>query len=627
VVTGQAPSVRAEGFTELIGDIVLTCSGGTPVPTGSQIPAADIATITVNLGSIPVTSRILNSTTFGSEATLLLDEPGSGLAGAPTDQVACSPFTTGANNACANSGWFSGTASGGVGEACDSSFTNCPNAFQGQIVNTNTLVFNNIPILPPATAGDTRVLRITNIRVNANAFGSVTGVAQINANVTSTVGITTNGTTPVATVQAGLGSKSGVLSEIGGSTSASKINPLLFLQCTSQSLSEPNGAEILQYSAGFPSAFKTRGNAATTLGSTIIQNNPVNTATYKANGESGFVSPVSGNAGLADFGTRLRAVFTNIPSGVSVFVTTSNVTGGTLASNNITTASLNNVGTPGTDVALLMTGELASEFAIVTPTNTVGGGNATLFQLPVSSTGTAEAVWEVFQAANPGNFGNLSFGVFYTYTANTTATPFTPPAGTGQVAISFAPAPVPTSAPTLPATFTAAAGAAPSSTLPVPRFADTTGNFTFNSITIAPCQTVLLYPFVTNEQGFETGLQVANTTNMTIGGKATFTPQAGSCSVSFFGDATIPDATLTFPATAANGNSASSAAMTLSSLTGGKPFQGYAVANCNFQGAHGIAFWTDTSASTGFGVNPALVVNNNTTITRPHAPAAESLEN
>jgi hypothetical protein len=45
------------------------------------------------------------------------------------------------------------------------------------------------------------------------------------------------------------------------------------------------------------------------------------------NSESNFVLPVpgGGTAGLADFGTRLKATFSNLPTGVRIFVSTANV--------------------------------------------------------------------------------------------------------------------------------------------------------------------------------------------------------------------------------------------------------------------------------------------------------------
>jgi len=73
------PTLRSEGYTELTGDIVIVCQGGSPPALGSLIPTANI-TIFLNTA---VTSRLLQATAAGnaSEALLLIDEPGSGLSG------------------------------------------------------------------------------------------------------------------------------------------------------------------------------------------------------------------------------------------------------------------------------------------------------------------------------------------------------------------------------------------------------------------------------------------------------------------------------------------------------------------------------------------------------------------
>src|SRR5438132_6183528 len=67
------PTVRGDGGTELIGDIVLRCTGGNPTPSGQIIPAAAIAVVL----NTTVTSRLMGNSSVNSEALLLIDEPGS----------------------------------------------------------------------------------------------------------------------------------------------------------------------------------------------------------------------------------------------------------------------------------------------------------------------------------------------------------------------------------------------------------------------------------------------------------------------------------------------------------------------------------------------------------------------
>src|SRR5271165_1375891 len=67
---GVPPIIRNEGVTELVGDLILNCTGGSPTAVGQAIPLSNIQ-IFVNQN---VTSRLLNSNNL-SEATILIDEP------------------------------------------------------------------------------------------------------------------------------------------------------------------------------------------------------------------------------------------------------------------------------------------------------------------------------------------------------------------------------------------------------------------------------------------------------------------------------------------------------------------------------------------------------------------------
>src|SRR5580700_9273143 len=57
------PTMRAEGYTERTGDIVLICSGGAPPPSGTILPTTNF-TLFLNTA---VTSRIQDVTTDASE--------------------------------------------------------------------------------------------------------------------------------------------------------------------------------------------------------------------------------------------------------------------------------------------------------------------------------------------------------------------------------------------------------------------------------------------------------------------------------------------------------------------------------------------------------------------------------
>lgn len=57
-VQGVKPVVRVQGLTEYAGDIVITCTGGTPTPAGVQVPMDNFE---VDIPSTNITSRLLGA--------------------------------------------------------------------------------------------------------------------------------------------------------------------------------------------------------------------------------------------------------------------------------------------------------------------------------------------------------------------------------------------------------------------------------------------------------------------------------------------------------------------------------------------------------------------------------------
>ncbi len=68
---GVPPTVRAEGWTELMGDITLNCTGGVSTPAGQLVQPVNVQ-VTINTY---LTSRILSGNFV--EALLIIDEPHS----------------------------------------------------------------------------------------------------------------------------------------------------------------------------------------------------------------------------------------------------------------------------------------------------------------------------------------------------------------------------------------------------------------------------------------------------------------------------------------------------------------------------------------------------------------------
>jgi hypothetical protein len=290
------------------------------------------------------------------------------------------------------------------------------------------------------------------------------------------------------------------------------------------------GTFTARFTELFPNAFRIRGN--------IIAQNDL---TQIYNTESMFWGPWTGpfanNAGVATQGTRLKLTFTGIPSGVALTVPTTIV--GTLS------AALVAVGVDG-NTASPTTGAVALS----------GGAGAAVYEVTTALAGTVETL-----------------NVLVTVSWSTL-----PSLGSGSVAGSYAP---------LSTTDVAVL----ESTAPVPRFyQNPTATAAFS---IFPCETRLLFPFVSSAAGFDTGIAISNTTVDPFNTPA----QSGPCTLFFYGTPANSQQTSASIAAGAqllmtltNGNSAQN-------LSAVPNFTGYMIARCNFQYGHGYAFISDLGAN------------------------------
>ncbi len=128
--------------------------------------------------------------------------------------------------------------------------------------------------------------------------------------------------------------------------------------------------------------------------------------------------------------------------------------------------------------------------------------------------------------------------------------------------------------------------------LPIPRFVD--GSTATDTFQIQPCQTNILFPWVVNQDGFDTGIAVANTSADPYG----TVNQSGNCSVYYYGETTgggaAPDTQLTSSEIGAGGvlRFVVSTGGT-NGIVGTPGFLGYLIVKCDFQYGHGFAFITD----------------------------------
>jgi len=547
---GVPPLLRGEGYTERGGDVLLNCTGGVPTDPGAPAPKVNIQVFL----NTSVTSRILNTTNNATEALLLIDEPTEAqqnvCAVGATHIADPTPPPIAAGNGCEVRGLGSSTLSPYLQPGAF-------NIWQGQLASSNSIVFLGVPIAPPGTQGGSRVFRITNIRGNAVGIGVVGGNASPNP-MTETISVSGSTSMPINNPNQIIGYvQQGLLVSISRDVPFGASGTVIFQQCVSRT---DANAGTVRFKEGFATSFKTRTVNSTVENPTLIGpiNQDVPGGIY--NFESGFYNellPSSGSggnlqlAGLADFGTRLKINFTGVQSGVTV---------GSLPTQVDNSAQV----TPPTLILRLVSSETGGFLG-------VSGSTASITLV----NGTGSAVYEVV-AADPFSMEQVDIPFTISFTANPASnipSLGTPPGTPSQISGSFAPI---VNQPLA------------SATDPVPRFSDNLVT-PLNHIVIVSCQTHLLFPYVTNMAGFDTGIAISNTSTDPYG----TTPQTGVCTLNFYGDNVPATNPIVLAAPVASGKTWANTALGL----GAANFQGYVIADCAFQYAHGFAFVTKVGAT------------------------------
>ena len=289
-------------------------------------------------------------------------------------------------------------------------------------------------------------------------------------------------------------------------------------------LSGSSLAFVVRVSANFTGAFKAKG---ATVGS----------------GEQSDVLVTSGlNTNAVANGTRFQISFPTQPAGVSIYVPTSIITS-------------NAVG----NTIQLTSSAAGTAFAAATPSTSSdvwNGVSATVgtTSIPAGSNALAlvsgTAVFEVITA--DGTTPVFDIPVFIVAKANTVA---------------------------VGSTLSATVGFSPNGSTAIPNF--TAGTATVGGGTFSACSTSLLFPFVSNQLGFDVGIVIANTSSDPT--NLLKLNQSGNCSLNFYGAGA--------PATAASTGAVAAGQVYAALLSGVAPgFQGYMVAKCDFQFAHGYAY-------------------------------------
>jgi hypothetical protein len=577
VAPAVIPNLRQEGFTELTGDILLSCvRGPSPAPTGGTAPQASIS-VTY---SAPITSRIMTAGNAAgplTDAVLTVDDP------SPANQLVCG--VANGTNALNPVGCLS---------VSDGLTYNTPtkyNVFQGQKTQTpsvNSITFYGVPVDAPMTS---RTYRISNVRVDATVVpGGVAFLSPVYAFVS------TGSSTSILVSNQSNGNYVGYVSQ-GLLTSASGTNPP-FLQCQSYGNTVVGS---VTFQENFVTAFKLQGANASTTGGSGSGSYPQNTPGTVYYTESGLeIAVTGGESGVADSPTELQTTISNIPAGVVISVdnwalSTTGAAGCTVNDGGQTICT-----TPSDATMILPVSSLPDPWMNTVTAVTDG------------SESSVQVVWAITNT-NPQATDTLTFNIYASFTG-APGTPGSPATGVqaGELSSFY---------PTLPAANYAAPG-------PFPSFSSTkdVGTTPTSLFTVSLCQTILLFPYVTDFYGFDTGIAISNTSSDPLGATGA-SPQTGACSVNFYGTgasnlgtsgvySSTADTTLTTGLIP----SGTTWAFSLSGIDPGYNstpsygLVGYAIAICNFQYGHGYSFVSDTGIRNFAAAYLALII--------PDAPRA-----
>lgn len=679
-------TVRTEGFAELLGDVKLTCNGSLQVNSRNfrvgtdpavAAPFPQLVNISVTL-STPVTSRLTGGTNM-TEALLFLSDANGTEASNPAtgtsqqNQNPCPAANVNANGVCSFLAALDGTAGTtvantatpgnsrptavGLNQGTASSETTAPiNVFQGQLQNSNTVVFLAVPIsqvdssqnpnianqlnllvlaLSPGQvpnnalyAGQAIIVPFTKVFRIKNLRGAIPGAAAPNGQVFAFLSIQNppanlqlnSASAVVGFVQQGLVFDRRTAINDGGSSGIAyaqceDTNRNLATDATSGSFgSTLSSGMLLRYTEGYANSFKIRGYLPGQP-SSQDQNDP----TQIYNSESGFYNTTwtaysngINRAGIADHGTRLRAAFGTVPANIRLYVTVGNV-------NSSLTATIGAYGV----VADASGGNQSPITVPVFPTSTAYGsttsnttfnafgstltpfGPDALLRGPAGSPFQGQSGTNGYiQVPVTSGAGSFTWEVYSADPRNPESALFqvvtawrfsqNPALGSATVQGSFA-----------PVNSTAVASGF---LVPIPRFQDTsTPALLFRTDS---CVTNLLYPFVTNIAPFDTGIAISNTSLSNPGTGELFpstapATQQGACSINYFGFTGTGRGAAPAPATSGVIPPGQTLVFTLSA-GGGAPFgsipatpgfQGYIIAQCAFRYAHGYAFISDLGAT------------------------------
>jgi hypothetical protein len=668
-----------------VGDITLNCTGGVPTPAGQVVQPINV-TVTLNTyltsrilsgnfiealliidephSQVNPTRSILNCGNTGATdngpsgkdvcAIVATADPSHTYDGTPGAYGgSCSGGATGVTCASQGQTFISGSSA-----SCSANTYSCgrPNIFQGQLGTpdvagqTNAVTWLGIPLDPPGTT-TSRTIRITNLRADAHDANASAAPGVFYAGyIQATISINSN--TSLA-----LNNPQQYVAFVGpGLTSGITQTNFNYLQCSAPG--SPNPA--FTWTEGFASSFKAKNIAmilnSGTAGYTGNGTLTVAASYWSFDGQSGsggttnYPKDFNQNVPGALYNTESGFMYPGIPTLDSapidptpnppLGIGTVGVTANSAALHNSTgidNAGIANTGTrlqvqvslngiQGLTVlvpeAIYLTNGVgtASGIAMLVTTASDGSGSyAPVYQgstasvavstfTPIQSSGLA--VYEVI-FADPFSVESATMQAEVAYTPNLNLnqpTPNTPAQAFGG----FAP-------------FSSAASAhLPSSTLSIPRFVTGQIPASPNFFEVSRCACNLLFPFVSNQGGYDTGIAIANTSLDNLGVNllaSAANQQFGGVEFWYYGSTATanqgPGTQCTTGTCPPNAPTATSAGVvpagqiltyvlsTGAGSIGNNPngldnraagFQGYIIAQAQFQYCHAYAFITAAGA-------------------------------
>ena len=495
--SAAATIIRAEGTTEQVSPLTITCTA----PAGSASPAGTVSLQVFLTPSLPVTSKVLSSTSGASEAVVTVYD------------------TTGAALVAQTAGTYSsGTQLSAT-------------------VSGSTLNFTGIVVPALAAAGNTYTITVDNVRVDATSLSVGSTVSEraflsdshgsvVPAALAPTaVAFVQNGLAPVSLFKRFTTAVAGDFPKVVGATAGANS----YVIC---SVGDPQ-TDAVDYSHALPGS-----GPGKSLAFVVRVGENFSAAFHAAAQEASHVSTTLASNSVTG-GTRVALNFTNVPSGVTLLVPVDSIatsTSGAVLRVNSLTANTDDAVTMGTGLT----------------------GGRGLAAVPISG-GEGTAEFEIVTEDAHG-MDRFDIPVFVVYSANSvegSSAPISVSANFGSVSADA-----------------------------IPNFVVGSSTNTVGGGTFSVCSTSLLFPFVTNQAGFDTTLLISNTSSDPFGSNGA-TAQAGTCSLNFYGTGGPSPANVTTSDVA----SGTSYVQLLSNVAAG--FQGYMIAQCNFQYAHGGAFLTN----------------------------------